>query len=72
MRSVENSECGKCGVLEKKIKRLKRKKKKIRKNEVISLICNSFQSPASSADPGKANYSLNEMKKSQNLFFACF
>ena len=49
MRSVENAECGKCGVLKKK-------------NKVISphvgiTQYNSFPSHAPCVDPGKAQYS---------------
>ena len=59
MRSVENAECGKCGVWkmrsvkEKYIKSLKERKKKVISPHVGITRYNSFQY----VDPGKAQYS---------------
>ena len=75
--SVENAECGKCGVLKKNI--LKGYKKVKRKNKVISphvlnyirynILCSS---PAHCTDPGKGKLLLTKSKITKLIFLLIF
>ena len=77
MRSVENAECGKCGVLKKNIskgyKKVKRKNKVISPHVLNYIRCHTlYSSPCPLYRPWKGRTTLNKMKNHKIYFYAYF
>ena len=62
MRSVENAECGKCGVLKKNVLNGKKRKNKVISSHVLNYIRYNtlYSSPAHCTDPEKGKVLLTK------------